>query len=104
MKKSILAAALGAVLAAGVMMSPMAHADTDSTFLQQLASAGIGPPAGSPDYLVQAYITEAHTVCTWQNTPGQGGAVMEHKPFQVLTLAQANQFVAITRSTYCPGS
>ena len=104
MKKSILAAAFGAVLAAGVIMSPMAHADTDSTFLQQLASAGIGPPAGSPQYLNQAYISEAHTVCTWTNTTGQGSAIVGHSPFQNLTVAQGNQFAAIARSIYCPGS
>jgi hypothetical protein len=104
MKKSIIAAALGAVLAAGVMMSPMAHADANSTFLQAISNAGFwaGQSIRPSDKTLE---DEASAVCSWKSsgqTPDNIANVVQGRDFHSLTIAQATQFVTIAISAYCP--
>lgn len=93
MKEILFTAAIAMALAA----APIAHADTDSTFVQTLADGG---------YPVQSYgaerlVRDAHEVCGWPRNVDNAAAVFKDRHAGI-TYEQAKQFVILAQKTYCP--
>jgi predicted lipoprotein len=93
MKKTLLIAAVGLALAA----APMAHADTDSTFVQTLVNGGY-PINGES---AQALVQDAHEVCGWPRNVDNAAAVFADR-HGGWSREQAKQFVILAQKTYCP--
>lgn len=92
MKKILLTAALILALAT----APIAHADTDSTFVQTLANGGYPVQRWGNPSLVE----QAHQVCDWPSNVDNTASIFMDRYH--VTYDQAKQFVILAQKTYCP--